>query len=95
MKTELRTDIAVGDICKGFYYNTLEGKGVRGWSGKLVIQPEYQRNYIYANGRDDVAVVDSLLKKYPIGLIYFEGSRRPSGRTRRGALCSTLLTLIQ
>ena len=61
MKTELRTDITVGDICKGFYYNTLEGKGVRGWSGKLVIQPEYQRNYIYANGKDDMAVVDSLL----------------------------------
>ena len=70
MKTELRTDITIGDICKGFYYNTLEGKGVRGWNGKLVIQPEYQRNYIYANGRDDVAVVESLLKKYPIGLIY-------------------------
>lgn len=71
MKTELLTDITVGDICKGFYYNTLEGKGVRGWNGKLVIQPEYQRNYIYANGKDDVAVVESLLKKYPIGLIYF------------------------
>ena len=71
MKTELHTDITIGDICKGFYYNTLEGKGVRGWNGKLVIQPEYQRNYIYANGKDDVAVVESLLKKYPIGLIYF------------------------
>ena len=71
MKTELRTDITIGDICKGFYYNTLEGRGVRGWNGKLVIQPEYQRNYIYANGKDDVAVVQSLLKKYPIGLIYF------------------------
>ena len=71
MKTELRTDITVGDICNGFYYNTFEGKGVIGWGGKLVIQPEYQRNYIYANGKDDVAVVDSLLKKYPIGLIYF------------------------
>ncbi len=71
MKTELRTDITVGDICKGFYYNTLEGKGVNGWGGKLVIQPEYQRNYIYENGKDDVAVVDSLLKRYPIGLIYF------------------------
>ena len=71
MKSELRTDITVGDICKGFYYNTLEGKGVNGWGGKLVIQPEYQRNYIYANGKDDVAVVDSLLKRYPIGLIYF------------------------
>ena len=71
MKSELRTDITVGDICNGFYYNTFEGKGVNGWGGKLVIQPEYQRNYIYANGKDDVAVVDSLLKKYPIGLIYF------------------------
>lgn len=71
MKSELRTDITVGDICNGFYYNTFEGKGVNGWGGKLVIQPEYQRNYIYANGRDDVAVIDSLLKKYPIGLIYF------------------------
>lgn len=71
MKTELRTDITVGDICKGFSYNSLEGRGLYGWSGKLTIQPEYQRNYIYANGKDDVAVVESLLKKYPIGLIYF------------------------
>jgi len=71
MKTELRTDITVGDICKGFSYNSLEGRGLYGWSGRLVIQPEYQRNYIYANGRDDVAVVESLLKKYPIGLLYF------------------------
>jgi len=71
MKTELRIDITIGDICKGFHYNTLEGKGVRGWNGKLVIQPEYQRNYIYENGKDDVAVVESLLKKYPIGLLYF------------------------
>ena len=71
MKTELRTDITVGDICKGFSYNSLEGRGLYGWSGRLVIQPEYQRNYIYANGKDDVAVVESLLKKYPIGLIYF------------------------
>ena len=63
--------LTVKDICDGFVYNELEGKGLFGWKGKLVIQPEYQRNYIYANGRDDVAVVESLLKKYPIGLIYF------------------------
>ena len=40
-------------------------------SGKLTIQPEYQRNYIYADGKKDVAVIDSLLKGYPLGLIYF------------------------
>ena len=40
-------------------------------SGKLTIQPEYQRNYIYADGKKDVAVIQSILKGYPLGLIYF------------------------
>ena len=66
MTTELRTDLTVADICNGFVYNELEGKGLYGWGGRLTIQPEYQRNYIYANGKDDVAVVDSLVRKYPI-----------------------------
>ena len=71
MKTTLRTDITVADICKGFVYNEIEGKGLFGLSGKLTIQPEYQRNYIYADGKRDVAVIDSILKGYPLGLIYF------------------------
>ena len=71
MKATLRIDITVQDICEGFIYNELEGKGLFGLSGKLIIQPEYQRNYIYADGKKDVAVIDSILKEYPIGLIYF------------------------
>ncbi|MDA2693103.1 HNH endonuclease family protein [Bacillus cereus] len=71
MKTELRTEITVEEICKGFVYNEYEGKGLFGLSGKLTIQPEYQRNYIYADGKRDVAVIDSILKGYPLGLIYF------------------------
>ena len=71
MKTNLRIDITVRDICDGFVYNELEGKGLFGLSGKLTIQPEYQRNYIYADGKRDVAVIDSVLKGYPLGLIYF------------------------
>jgi len=71
MKTTLRTDITVKDICEGFVYNELEGKGLFGLSGKLTIQPEYQRNYIYADGKRDVAVIESILKGYPLGLIYF------------------------
>jgi len=73
MKTILRTSITVKDICNGFIYNELEGKGLFGLSGKLTIQPEYQRNYIYASegGKKEVAVIDSILKGYPIGLIYF------------------------
>ncbi len=73
MKTSLRTDITVADICHGFVYNQLEGKGLFGLSGKLTIQPEYQRNYLYADGgsKREIAVVESLLKRYPLGLIYF------------------------
>ena len=71
MKTTLRTDITVRDICEGFVYNELEGKGLFGLNGKLTIQPEYQRNYIYADGKKDVAVIDSVMKGYPLGLIYF------------------------
>jgi len=73
MKTTLKTSITVKDICKGFVYNELEGKGLFGLSGTLTIQPEYQRNYIYASdgGKREVAVIESLLKGYPIGLIYF------------------------
>src|SRR3989344_4443815 len=73
MKTILKTNITVKEICYGFVYNELEGKGLFGLSGKLTIQPEYQRNYIYASdgGKREVAVIESVLKGYPIGLIYF------------------------
>ena len=73
METTLRTEITVKEICDGFVYSELEGKGLFGLSGKLTIQPEYQRNYIYASegGKREVAVIESILKGYPIGLIYF------------------------
>lgn len=71
MKTTLKTDITIKDICEGFVYNELEGKGLFGLAGKLTIQPEYQRNYIYAEEGKEAAVIESVLKGYPIGLIYF------------------------
>ncbi len=77
MKTNLKTSITVKDICDGFVYNELEGKGLFGLSGQLTIQPEYQRSYIYASdgGKKEVAVIESVLKGYPIGLIYFNKVR--------------------
>ena len=71
MITTLRTDITIEEICKGFVYNELEGKGLFGLSGKLTIQPEYQRNYLYAKQKKEEAVIQSVLKGYPLGLIYF------------------------
>ncbi len=71
MKTKLHIEWTVADICDGFVYNEYEAKGLFGMGGKLTIQPEYQRNYIYADGKRDVAVIDSVLKGYPLGVIYF------------------------
>lgn len=70
MKTTLK-EYTVGQISDGFVYNQLEERGLFGLSGRLTIQPEYQRSYIYADGKKDVAVITSLLKGYPLGLIYF------------------------
>ena len=70
METTLKT-YTVGEICAGFVYNELEGKGLYGLGGRLTIQPEYQRNYIYADGKKDVAVIQSALHRYPLGVLYF------------------------
>ena len=43
METQLTT-YSVKEISEGFEYNVLEAKGLYGLSGKLTIQPEYQRN---------------------------------------------------
>ena len=73
MKPTLITDWTIGDICKGFQYNEYEGKGLYGLSGRLTIQPEYQRHYLYAEngGKKEVDVIQSVLNGYPLGLIYF------------------------
>lgn len=70
MITNLWTNTTVREVIDGFVYSELEGKGLFGLAGKLTIQPEYQRHYIYNDGKKDVAVIESLLKGYPIGLIY-------------------------
>ena len=60
MNTILNSEITIKELCNAFVYNELEGKGLFGLSGKLTIQPEYQRNYIYADGKKDVAVIESI-----------------------------------
>ena len=71
METTLITDITVEELCKGFIYNDHEERGLFGLDGKLTIQPEFQRNYIYKDGNKDKAVVESLIKGLPLGLLYF------------------------
>lgn len=74
----LKNDWTIRDITEGFQYNEYEGKGLYGLNGLLTIQPEYQRNYIYKELKMDVPVIDSILKSYPLGLIYF--NKTPDGK---------------
>jgi len=70
MKTERRI-YTVGEILEGFVYDSEEGKGLYGLSGRLQIQPEYQRNYVYAEKKMDEAVVQSVFRGFPLGVFYF------------------------
>ena len=79
MEATLHT-YTVKELCEGFTYSELDGKGLYGLAGKLTIQPEYQRNYIYSenNSEKEAAVIDSVLNNYPLGLLYF--NKLPDGR---------------
>lgn len=81
MKTELKT-YTIREITKDFTYNEYEGKGLYGLASELVIQPEFQRNYIYNNNGRDVAVIQSILKGYPLGLVYFSVGQDDKGKDR-------------
>lgn len=71
MLTKLHEEWTIADICNGFVWDEKQWKGLYGLSGKLTIQPEYQRNYIYASDNKEEPVIESIVKGYPIGLIYF------------------------
>lgn len=79
MEAELHK-YTVKELCDGFLYSDLDGKGLYGLSGKLTIQPEYQRNYLYCenNSKAEAAVINSVLHKYPLGLLYF--NKLPGGQ---------------
>jgi 5-methylcytosine-specific restriction endonuclease McrA len=64
---------SIGEICEGFEYKENEGWEERGLGGKLVIQPEYQRNYLYASdsGKKEKAVIQTLFENCPLGQFYF------------------------
>lgn len=70
MKTTSKSYL-ISEVVEGFTYNENDSKGLFGLNGTLTIQPEYQRNYVYNDGKRDVAVIESILAGYPLGLMYF------------------------
>ena len=64
-------DITVRELVAG-YTDDGEG-GVRGYSGKLDIRPPFQRQFVYA-GKNEYkrdAVIDTLLKGFPLNTMYW------------------------
>ena len=63
----------VKELCEGFIWSAEEHKGLHGLGGKLIIQPEYQRNFLYANNdsEKEIAVIESIRNGYPLGVLYF------------------------
>ncbi len=69
MKIDL-IDLTVRDLVEG-YHDDGEG-GVVGYGGKLDIRPPYQREFIYEE-KERNAVIDSILKEYPLNVMYWAG----------------------
>lgn len=45
MKTTLKTEITIANICEGFVYNELEGKGLFGLSVLLLFSTAFQTDW--------------------------------------------------
>ena len=60
--------ITIEELVRGYSDNGEDG--VVGYDGKLDIRPPYQRGFIYET-KDRNAVIDSVIKKYPLNVMYW------------------------
>ena len=61
--------VRIRDLVDGAIFDAAENKGLYALDGHIVVQPKYQRFYIYGDGKRDVKVIDSIIKGLPIGMI--------------------------
>lgn len=61
--------IKISDLIKGFTEDDLNDD-IRGYGGALNIRPAFQRNLVY-NEEKQKAVINSILHKYPINVMYW------------------------
>ncbi len=71
------TQIKLRDLFDG-YVNSDED-GVVGYHGRLDIRPKYQREFIYSD-KEQVAVVDTVKKGFPLNTIYWAVARDENGQ---------------
>jgi len=61
-------NIKVKDLVKD--YSDKDQEGVFGYSGKLNIRPQYQREFVY-NPDQRSAVINSIFSDYPLNVMYW------------------------
>ena len=64
----LLKEIPIREVFDGYSNNDIEG--VFGYSGKLNIRPQYQREFIYKDKQRD-AVVETIRKNFPLNVMYW------------------------
>lgn len=63
------TPIKINSLVRNAQYNDAEEKALYALDGHIVVQPKYQRNYVYGDGKLDTAVIQSILHGLPLGMI--------------------------
>jgi len=69
MDIRIEKEITIKDLIKD--YQNLGQDGVYAYNNDLEVRPPYQREYVYKGTGKDSAVIDSIVKGYPIGLMYW------------------------
>ena len=74
--------VKIRDLVDGAIFDAAENKGLYALDGHIIVQPKYQRFYIYGDGKRDVKVIDSIIKGLPIGMIslYLPGDLARDGK---------------
>lgn len=75
------TTIKIRDLMNGAIFVAAANKGLFALNNHIVVQPAYQRYYIYGDGVRDVKVIESIINGLPIGMIslYVPGTLAPDG----------------
>lgn len=63
------SEVTVRELVDG-YREDDETNSVIAMGGRLVVRPEYQRQFVY-EGKDAAAVVNTIMRGFPLGIMYF------------------------
>lgn len=75
MRIVAQTNLKVKDLVNGYLNDTATG-AVEAYNGRLNVRPAYQREFVWdkgstVGGKKQEALIDSIMKGYPINVMYW------------------------